>query len=120
MKTLIILLVLTFSFSSVGLAFEPYGQQYKPKSNYLPGLPEPFSHNPGYSQPNFGALGASPGHHGHQNQSGHIWIQPDWNTHQNDLRDQRSLASPTPDPFANDPRNLIQKRPVPRGYIFHH
>lgn len=117
MKTLIILLVLTFSFSSVGLAFDPYVQPYKPQSNYIPDLTKPFSHNPGYGQQNFGGLGGSQGHHGHQNRSKHIWIQPDYDTHKRDLRDRKSWASPTPDPFANDPRNYLQRRPTQRGYI---
>ena len=120
MKTLIILLVLTFSFSSVGLAFDPYVQEYKPQSNYSPGSSEPLRYNPGYIQPDFGSVGDSPGHHGHQNHSEHIYVTPDYDTHRNDLRDQESWASPTPNPFANDPRNYMQQRATPRGYIIQH
>lgn len=117
MKTLIILLVLTFIFSSVGLAFEPYVQEYKPQSNYIPGLPEPFSQNQGSAYVPMAPYPAPQPRQWNQRGNGHIYIQPDWNTHQNDLRDQNSWASPQPNPFANDPRNPIQQRAKPRGYI---
>lgn len=62
------------------------------------------------------------GAHRRPNVSGSImiWVTPDYDTHRRDLRDQKSWASPKPNPFANDPRNFIQQRPTPRGYIFHH
>ncbi len=56
---------------------------------------------------------------GRQNRSGsaNVWVTPDYDTHRQDLRNQRSWASPTPDPGANDARNYMQPRAKPRGYI---
>jgi hypothetical protein len=74
--------------------------------------PQPFA-LPGYR------FGRQNGAHTRPNTGGsiNIWVTPDYDTHRRDLRDQKSWASPTPNPFANDPRNPMQQRAKPRGYI---
>ncbi len=119
MKTLIIFILLSMSFSSVAFAWTLHPDENK--SNYIPGLPKPFQTRPQVVVPRYNPGPWSPSDYrqGHQRGSGHIYVTPDWKTQQRDLRDQRSLMSPKPNPFANDPRNIVPPVITPRGYIFH-
>ncbi len=112
MKKLLFIAVLTLFLTASAPAA---GQNGAVKPLFSPptfSAPQPF--NPPslpYSRPGY--------EFGRQNRSGsaRVWVTPDYDTHKRDLRDRKSWASPTPDPFANDPRNYLQRRPTPRGYI---
>ncbi len=119
MKTLIFFTLLSVSLSGVAFGWQPYQKQFE--GNYIPGLPKPFTHQaPAYTPPVYTKPWSQPGgHQGSRHGTGHIYVTPDYNTQQRDLRDQRSWASPDPNPFANDPRNIFPQTPQPRGYDFH-
>ncbi len=112
MKNLLFIAVLTLFLTVSGPAA---GQNGAVKPLFSPptfSAPQPFA-LPGNS------YGRQYQPHTRQNRGGSttIWVTPDYDTHRRDLRDRKSWASPEPDPFANDPRNYLQQRPTPRGYI---
>jgi hypothetical protein len=112
MKNLLFIAMLTWIFTASGPALAQNGgvKPYFSPPTFAPA--QPFA-LPGNS------YGRQNQPHRWQNRGGsaNVWVTPDYDTHRRDLRDQESWNSPTPNPFANDPRNYIQQRPKPRGYI---
>ncbi len=112
MKNLFIIAVLTLFFTASTTAL---AQNNGVKPFFSPPTfttPQPMT------PPAFSYGGQNQAYTGqNRTRSRHIWVTPDYETHKQDLRDQESWASPEPDPGANDPRNYMQPRAKPRGYI---